>query len=238
MVADPYQQEPASLYSSISFHNVNLLALSSLVPSKFCLFSLQNWMEQWKINVNPAKSTQITFTTRRAACPQVSINNVPIPIKREVKYLGLHLDEKLTWRTHIKTKRRQLDLKIRNINWLIGNKSQLSLENKITIYKTILKSICTYGIELWGCSKPSNTKILQTFRSEMLRQLVNAPWYVSNATLHNDLSIPYVTEGIRAYAEEHNNRTTQSNNQLIRDLFNQSETERRLSRIWPEDLIR
>jgi hypothetical protein len=25
---------------------------------------LQNWMEQWKITVNPAKSTQITFTTR------------------------------------------------------------------------------------------------------------------------------------------------------------------------------
>jgi hypothetical protein len=57
---------------------------------------LQNWMEQWKITFNPAKSTQITFTTRRIICPQVSINNFPIPIKQEVKYLGLHLDKKLT----------------------------------------------------------------------------------------------------------------------------------------------
>jgi hypothetical protein len=72
----------------------------------------------------------------------------------------------------------------------------------------------------------------------MLRQLVNAPWYVSTATLHNDLSIPYIAEVIRAYAEKHKNRTTQSNNQLIRDLFNQLETERRLSRIWPDDLTR
>jgi hypothetical protein len=24
---------------------------------------LKNWMEQWKITVNPSKSTQITFTT-------------------------------------------------------------------------------------------------------------------------------------------------------------------------------
>jgi hypothetical protein len=47
-------------------------------------------MEQWKITVNPAKSTQITFTTRRTICPQVSINSFPIPIKQEVKYLGLH----------------------------------------------------------------------------------------------------------------------------------------------------
>jgi hypothetical protein len=124
------------------------------------LNSLQNWMEQWEIKVNPAKSTQITFTTRRAVCPQVSINNVPIPIKREVKYLGLHLDAKLTWRTHIKTKRRQLELKIRNMNWLMGKKSQLSLENKIIIYKTILKPIWTYGIELTFQHKyPSNVPI-------------------------------------------------------------------------------
>jgi hypothetical protein len=54
---------------------------------------LQNWMEQWKITVNPAKSTQITFTRRRTICLQVSINNFPIPIIQEVKYLGLHLDK-------------------------------------------------------------------------------------------------------------------------------------------------
>jgi hypothetical protein len=57
---------------------------------------LQNSMEQWKITVNPAKSTQLTFTIRKTICPQVSINNFPIPIKQEVKYLRLHLDKKLT----------------------------------------------------------------------------------------------------------------------------------------------
>jgi hypothetical protein len=83
--------------------------------------------------------------------------------------LGLHLDKKLTWQTHIKAKRRQLELKVRNMSWLINKKSQLSLENKITMYKAIIKPVWTYGIELWGCSKPSNTKILQTFQSKTLR---------------------------------------------------------------------
>jgi hypothetical protein len=146
--------------------------------------------------VNPAKSTQITFT-RRTICPQVSINNLTIPIKQEVKCLGLYLDKKLTWQTHIKAKRRQLELKVGSMNWLINKKSQLSLENKITIYKAIMKPVWTYGIDLWGCSKPSNTKILQAFQSRTLRKLANAPWYISNVTLHNDLRIPYVTEVIR-----------------------------------------
>jgi hypothetical protein len=68
-------------------------------------------MEQWKIAVNSAKSSQITFTTRRTICPQVSISNFPIHIK-QVKYLGLHLDQKLSWQTHIKAKRKQLELEL------------------------------------------------------------------------------------------------------------------------------
>jgi hypothetical protein len=70
-----------------------------------------------------------------------------------------------------KAKRRQLELKVRNMNWLINRKSQLSLGNKITIYKAIIKPVWTYGIELWGCSKP-NTNILQMFQSKTLRKLM------------------------------------------------------------------
>jgi hypothetical protein len=124
------------------------------------------------------------------------------------------------------------------MDWLINNKSQLSIENKITIYKAIIKPVWTYAIELWGCSKPSNIKILQTFQSKTLRKLANSPWYISNVTLHNDLRITYVTEVIRTYAKKRKNRTAQNNNQLIRDLFTQPEIGRRLNRMWPEDLIR
>jgi hypothetical protein len=98
---------------------------------------------------------------------------------------------------HVKAKRRQLELKRKNMNWLINRKSQLSLENKITLYKAIIKLVWTYGRELWGCSKPSNTKILQTFKSKTVRKLANSPWYISNVTFYNDLRIPYVTEVIR-----------------------------------------
>jgi hypothetical protein len=113
-----------------------------------------------------------------------------------------------------------------------NKKSQLSIENKITIYKAIIKPVWTYGIELWGCSKPSNTKILQRFNPKTLRKLANAPWYISNVTLHNDLSISYVAEVIRTYAKNHKNRTAQNNNQLIRDMFNQPEIGRRLNRFF------
>jgi hypothetical protein len=91
------------------------------------------------------------------------------------------------------------------MNRLMDKNSNSPVENKITVYKGIIKPIWTYGIELWGCRKPSNTKILQTFRSKTLRILANAPWNILYLTIHNDLNIPYVTEVIRVYSKKHKN---------------------------------
>lgn len=97
------------------------------------------------IEINTNKSAQVTFTNKKGKSPQVKLQNTPIPIQTEIKYLGLHLDEKLTWKTHIKMKRRQLDHKVKKMYWLLNKKSKLSLENKVTIYKCILKPVWTYG---------------------------------------------------------------------------------------------
>jgi hypothetical protein len=86
------------------------------------------------------------------------------------------------------------------MSWLLGRKSKLSVENKTLIYKCILKPIWTYGIQLWGCAKLSNTKIIQRLQSKVLRTITNAPWYVLNFTSHNDLQIPFITEEIKRYS--------------------------------------
>jgi len=150
----------------------------------------------WKIKINQAKSIHVTFTTKRTLCPPVTMNNVPIPMQSDVKYLGLHLNQRLTWCTHIKTKHHHLNLKLRGMYWLLGCRSKLSFENKLLLYKCVLKPVWTYCIQLWGCAKPSHTQIIQRLQSKILRSTTNAPWYVSNFTLHNDLHIPFVTTEI------------------------------------------
>jgi hypothetical protein len=44
--------------------------------------------------------------------------------------------------------------------WLLGRKSKLSINKKLVIYKTILKPIWAYGIQLWGTASMSNMEIL------------------------------------------------------------------------------
>jgi hypothetical protein len=78
---------------------------------------------------------QVTFTTKRIIYLQISINNMQIPVQTEVQYLGLYLDQDLTWQKQVKTKRQKLDLRLREISWLLGRKSNLSTENKLLLYK-------------------------------------------------------------------------------------------------------
>jgi hypothetical protein len=65
------------------------------------------------------------FTLRKVHCPAVNINQTIIPQTEVVKYLGLHFDCRLNWKEHIARKRKQIDLKTKEIDWLIGRKSHL-----------------------------------------------------------------------------------------------------------------
>jgi len=154
---------------------------------------VQKWLQDRRIKVNETKSTQVIYTLRRSDCPHVYLNNIEIPRANVAKYLGLHLDSEMTWKVHIakkKEKKKKGDgyknLKNVLVSW---EKSILSLENELLLYKAIIKPIWTYGIELWGCSSKSNVNIIRRFQSKTLRLIADAPRYVSNQTLRADLSI-------------------------------------------------
>jgi len=153
-----------------------------------------------------------------------------------VKYLGLHLDRRLTWNCHISTLRKHLDLRTKELYWIIGKHSPLSLNNKLLIYKAILKPAWTYGIELWGCASPSNIAKIQRYRSKLLRLITNAPWFVTNQTLHQDLCIEEVRNVFRGKAAAHHKTLSEHPNPLMVPLTDQPK-QRRLKRSWTFDEI-
>jgi hypothetical protein len=140
---------------------------------------------------------QATFTLRKEQCPVVHINNAVIPQSPTAKYLGLHLDSRLTWAQHLAKKRKHVDLKVKDLYWVIRRKSPASLESKVLLYKTIIKPVWTYGIELWGCASKSHITKMQRSQSKILRMITNAPWYVTNQTLHDDLKVPFIKDVIQ-----------------------------------------
>jgi hypothetical protein len=161
---------------------------------------------------------------------------VQIPQENHVKYLGLHLDRRLTWHNHTFAKLKQLGISLTKMYWLLGRKSNLSTNNKLLIYKAILKPIWTYGIQLWGTTSNSNIEILERFQSKVLQLIVNVPWYVPYSVIRKDLRIPTVKEEISRFSSHYDVRISVYPNELIASLT-EPPIHKRLRRYWPHDLL-
>jgi len=75
---------------------------------QYHLTMLNTWFHDLKIEVNPPKSSQITFTLRSLESPATFIGDTQIPSSTQTKYLGLILDKRLIWGPHLKNKRKAL----------------------------------------------------------------------------------------------------------------------------------
>lgn len=199
------------------------------------LNSIENWLSLWRLKANETKSYHVTFSNRKATCPPVYLYNEPLPQTTEVKYLGFHLDRRLTWKKHIFNKRKHLGILLTKLHWLLGRRSKLTLNNKLLIYKIIIKPVWTYGIQLWGSASNTNIAIFERFQSKALRLLTDAPWYVPNAIIRHDLQIPTVQEEISRLSSKYRSRLNTHINQEVSQLSTPPPL-RRLRRHLPHDL--
>ena len=198
---------------------------------------INTWTKKWRIKLNESKSTHVSFTNKKITHIPVTINEQQVPYSNTAKYLGMTLDTKLRWKAHVKKKREEMGIKYRKMYWLLGRKSSLSTHNKVMLHNQILKPVWSYGIQLWGCTKQSNRKIIQSFQNKVLRNIVDAPWYIRNSDLHRDLNIDTVEKEIQRSAERHERRLHQHVNVEAIQLLDTTDINKRLERLKPHELV-
>ena len=59
------------------------------------------YYQTWGLVTNPEKTDATLFTTRNTGRPTIKINNHNIEYKDKLKYLGVTLDRKLSYNSHI-----------------------------------------------------------------------------------------------------------------------------------------
>jgi hypothetical protein len=199
------------------------------------LDDVTEWLQRWRIKASTTKSVQVTFSLKKGNCPPVSLDNAILPHTDSVRYLGLHLDRRLTWKNHIKAKREELNIRFKTLYWLTGRNSKLSVDNKLLIYTSILKPSWMYGIQLWGSACNSNISILQRMQNVILRTLAGVPWFIKNSEIHEHLQIPTVQEEIKKSSQAYRKRLKNHPNELAVELMSVS-YKKRLKRKNVQDL--
>jgi hypothetical protein len=131
-----------------------------------------------------------------------------------------------TWHKHTLLKRKQLGITFTEMYRLLGCNSKLSTNNKLLLYKAILKPIWTYGIQLRGTASTSNIEILQRFQSWTFHMILDASWYVPNTVIRRFLQIPTGKEETQRYSSHHSARLSAHQTDLIANLMELSDTRR------------
>jgi hypothetical protein len=201
---------------------------------------ISNWTSQRLIKRNGDNSIHVNFTNKQCHRIPILLNSKIIPHSQTAKYLGMTLDAKLRWKVQVKKKKKKREervLKYKGMYWLMGRRLALSTYNKLVLYKQVLKPVWTYGIQLWGCKKPSNIAIIQRFQNKVLRNIVEAPWYVRNVDLHRGIHMEMVTAEIRWLAGRNEGRLLRHDSVQAIQLFDNRELLRRLKRTKPSELV-
>ncbi|GFU58049.1 RNA-directed DNA polymerase from mobile element jockey [Trichonephila clavipes] len=68
------------------------------------------------------------------------------------------------------------------------------------IYTLILKPLLTYASPIWAHAARTNINLIEISQNVILRQILDAHWYMRNADIRSALNIPTIRQTIRKLA--------------------------------------
>uniref|UniRef100_A0A2S2P9I5 Putative RNA-directed DNA polymerase n=1 Tax=Schizaphis graminum TaxID=13262 RepID=A0A2S2P9I5_SCHGA len=116
----------------------------------------------------------------------------------------------------------------------------MNINTKLLIFKSLLRPLWTYGVQLWGAAKPLNTSTIKAFQSIYLCLVASAHWYLTNNNLHKDLKIQNFNQISKLYYTRLHNKFQQHTNLLISKLSTNTlpgNPHRRLKGQWCKELL-
>jgi hypothetical protein len=75
-----------------------------------------------------------------------------------------------------------------------------------------------YACPVWRFAPHSYIKKLQVVQSKCLRIATNAPWYIGNRQIHDDLGVPYFSDHINSLTERFDSKLVDVGNPLVEKL--------------------
>ena len=158
----------------ISYKSKNLNSMQRKL--QLCLKKLEKWCDENGFKFSPQKTICVHFTKSRKIHPEpeLYLKGVKIPVKTEVKFLGLIFDKKLTFLPHIKYLKNKC-LKALNLlkvvsrtDWGGDRKTLLHL------YRSLIRSKLDYGSIVYGSARKTVLKMLDPIAHLGLRLALGA----------------------------------------------------------------
>ena len=106
-----------------------------------------DWFKVNKLSLNISKTDHMDFSSRPMIIPKIKFGDLELISTKETKFLGINLDNNLSWGHHFNILYNKLLL---NRRLLALSKNTLSIMAALSIYYAHIYSHLTYTIVVWG----------------------------------------------------------------------------------------
>lgn len=144
-------------YYTIGYADDIAILVSGRVSSTVCdvtqqaLRIVERWCTENELTVNPKKTEQVMFTNKRLLgnYDPPKLFNTELQFNSEVKYLGVTLDSKLNWSSHLNNKIDKATIAFWQCRRMIGKQWGLTPKITLWLYQSVIRPIISYGAVVW-----------------------------------------------------------------------------------------
>ena len=160
---------------------------------------LDRWLKGNKLSLNVAKTCSMLITTKQKKKYLTAANQALQPSIREehievicnTKYLGVQIDENLTWKNQIKSVTEKVS---RAIGFLKFAKHFLPLAVVKNLYTSIVEPHFQYCCSVWGCCNSTDILQLQRLQNRAARIVTNSQFDAPSKPLIQSLGWKTIQE--------------------------------------------
>ena len=110
---------------------------------------MNTWLKLNKLSLNAQKTKLMFFHRKQKQVDEINvqINGTQIERVESFNFLGIMLDENLTWKSHIE----MVAKKISKVTGILYRLKNIFLESVLfVLYNSLIVSYINYGLLLWG----------------------------------------------------------------------------------------
>jgi hypothetical protein len=151
------------------------------------LVGISEWFVENKLSLNTEK-TNFMLIHRKTQPADVTLllNGTQLKKNDQIRYLGVTIDEKLTWKAHI----RNLTLKLNKCLWAITKlRRYTSLPTLKLVYFALAYPHLQYCVSTWGGACVTTLKPLLTKQKIIIRIMLHQPYMAPSSPLFYKLGM-------------------------------------------------
>ena len=135
--------------------------------------TIEKWCDTKGLNISALKTKMVMFTWHwNWTVRPISVGGRSIALSKTVKFLGVTLDNKLNYNTHIDNVTQKATAALMQYKRAVGATMWgLSLKTCKWIYKTVIRPILSYNATVWvrALDNKNNTKKLERVQALVFR---------------------------------------------------------------------